>query len=103
MTVETEHAIYHNCWLMVDHYLTDSSLAIWIKNNNHGAIAKITTCLDRLLIKQNEAFVDVNNCPWAEDFIRKYRLGEPTGQTQQSGFCTYPLYRFDMNEVKKWE
>lgn len=48
------------------------------------------------------AFVDTNNFPQAEQIIKTYRLGIPTGRTGCSGFCTYPEYAFDMREVRKY-
>lgn len=45
------------------------------------------------------AYVDVNNCPWGEDFIKEYGLGEFTGKRCCSGFCTYPLYKFDVEKI----
>ena len=38
-------------------------------------------------------YVDTNHMPQVEEFIRKNELGEFTGLTKQSGFCTYPLYK----------
>lgn len=46
------------------------------------------------------AFVDTNNCPWAEDFINDNRLGKFTGEYGYSGWCAYPLYKFDMAKIK---
>lgn len=46
-------------------------------------------------IGENEAFIDTNNCSWAEEFLKKNKIARPTGETRCSGFCTYPLYRFD--------
>lgn len=51
---------------------------------------------------KNEAYVDTNNMPNAEQFIREYRLGKPTGETARSGYCTYPLYKFDMEQIAKY-
>lgn len=48
------------------------------------------------------AYVDVNNFPEAEEFIKKYNLGEPTGLTKQSGFVVYPLYKFDLQKLKEY-
>ena len=47
------------------------------------------------------AFVDVNDMgeeilPW----IEKNGLGTPTGRTQQSGFVTYPEYRFHADRLR---
>ena len=102
MTVETKHETYHDCYLIVDSYLADSSLVLEIWNDEYGPIARITTCLHRLTVHEDEAFVDTNNCPWAEDFIREYQLGEFTGRNDESGFCTYPLYKFDIRKIREY-
>ena len=45
------------------------------------------------------AYVDTNNCPWAEKFIEENGLGEFTGKTCVSGFCCFPLYKFNMEVI----
>ena len=59
--------------------------------------ARLTVNLGR----QNNgyAYVDTNNCPWAEDFIKENGLGEFTGKICRSGFCEYPLYKFNMEKI----
>lgn len=47
------------------------------------------------------AFVDTNNMPELEDFLVKNKLAEFTGLEQRSGYCTYPLYRFDTERMRK--
>jgi len=47
------------------------------------------------------AFLDVNNCPWARDFVEDNGLGESTGLWMPSGFCEYPLYRFKLDKIKE--
>ena len=47
----------------------------------------------------NQAYVDINNCPWAEEFIAENKLGKATGKYKSSGFCTYPLYEFDLSKL----
>lgn len=39
-------------------------------------------------------FVDVNNHPWAYDWLIDNSIAEPTGIIAQSGFCFYPAFRF---------
>lgn len=51
-------------------------------------------------VSKDCAFIDVNNLgndilPWME----KNKLGKPTGRFEQSGFVTYPEYRFDPNRL----
>lgn len=46
-------------------------------------------------------YVDTNHMPQVEEFIRKNELGEFTGLTKQSGFCTYPLYMFNVDKLRE--
>ncbi len=46
-------------------------------------------------------YVDTNNCPELEEFIEKHNLGEFTGMTGNSGFCTYPLYMFHVDKLRE--
>lgn len=41
------------------------------------------------------AAIDTNNCPWAEKFLTDNKLAVDTGRKVRSGFCTYPIYKFD--------
>lgn len=46
-------------------------------------------------------YVDTNNCPDLEEFIKKHNLGEFTGIVGSSGFCNYPLYMFHVDKLRK--
>lgn len=72
------------------YYNGNLAIQLWCED---GPYAMLTVNLPGKRQK-NEAYVDVNNCPWAEDFIRENTLGEPLGRLASSGFCVYPLYRF---------
>ena len=50
-------------------------------------------------LPMDHAFVDTNNCRWAEKFIEDNGLGEFTGRYASSGYCTYPLYKFYMDKI----
>lgn len=51
----------------------------------------------------NKAFVDTNNNGNdIEKWIIMNKLGVPTGRVYRSGFCIYPEYEFDMDEVQKY-
>ena len=54
-------------------------------------------------LTDGEAYVDTNNIPNAEEFIAEYELGTPLGVLRRSGFCEYPLYNFNLENVKKYE
>lgn len=48
---------------------------------------------------KNAAYIDTNNFPWAETFLKR-GIAVDTGFTKQSGFCEYPLYQFDEGWLK---
>ena len=81
-------------------YANNKTLAIqlWCED---GPFAILTVNLDGSHQAECQ-YVDVNNCPWAEQFIYKYKLGAPTGNFGYSGFCAYPEFRFDIEELKKY-
>lgn len=44
-------------------------------------------------------YLDTNNLPDAEGFVLRHGIATYTGEFRGSGFCTYPLYRFDMGRL----
>lgn len=79
-------------------YAYKNNLAIYLETDDGEPYAQLTVNLGTKLGK-DLAFVDTNNCPWAEEFIKTYELGEPMGAYGSSGFCTYPLYRFRLDKI----
>ncbi len=47
----------------------------------------------------NQAYVDINNYPSIVSDIVAAGIGKPTGKTCRSGFVTYPLYEFNVDEI----
>jgi hypothetical protein len=81
-------------------YRNNGNLAVLLETYEGEPWATLTVNLpDYGKLPEDYAFVDTNNCPWAEEFIRKYKLGEPTGQYGHSGYCDYPLYIFDPTKL----
>ena len=77
---------------------TDGNLAIQLMCHDDeydfwGPYGNLTVNLGEKL-PEDQAYVDTNNMPNAEEFIRKYGLGEHLGTFRMSGFCCYPLYKF---------
>lgn len=104
--VETRWATYKNCVLRVGNYKASGAPAIQIWSPEDGPIATLTVCLpDEPLDDETESFVDVNNFPDGVALIEKYGLGRrsPWGRVGFSGYCMYPLYEFDLDELKKHE
>ena len=86
--------------LKVDHYEADNSLYLGlIETEEFEPYCDLTVCLNDPGLEKDEAYVDVNNVPEAIEFIAKYNLGTDTGEVGTSGFCEYPLYKFDLNRI----
>lgn len=54
---------------------------------------------------KTHAYIDTNNCSWAEDFLKENGIAKPDSRDiyGMSGYCTYPLYEFDLDSVKEEE
>ena len=48
------------------------------------------------------AFIDTNNCPWAEQVLFDTGIGIPTGKFRTSGYCNYPIYFIFTANLKKY-
>ena len=78
-------------------YINNGNLAIqmWCEEDGFKEpFATLTVNLGGEKLPSNQAYVDVNNCPWAEQFIEDNELGRPMFLFKKSGFCQYPLYEF---------
>ena len=83
-------------------YRNNNTLAVFLNAVEDGEMyAVITVNIDDsdFLCDDHTAFVDTNNCPWAEQFIKDNKIGEPTGYYGNSGYCMYPLYVFDTEKL----
>lgn len=53
--------------------------------------------------KPNCAFIDINNNGDSIiNWLIANKLGMPTGRVAPSGFCVYPEFEFNMEEVQKY-
>lgn len=46
---------------------------------------------------ETKAYLDTNNCGCIEKFLKENHIATPCGESAVSGFCTYPLYEFDLS------
>ena len=95
--VETQFGNY-NVRLVKKNYVNNGNLAIRMIDEDEFPFATLTVNLGGKLA-DDVAYVDVNNCPWAEDFIEGNNLGVPTGMIGMSGWCFYPQYKFDLSKI----
>ena len=56
--------------------------------------AVITKSFGEFIGMKDCAYIDTNNCNFTNVFV-ELGLAKPTGFTKRSGFCEYPLWKFD--------
>ena len=67
--------------------------------NGVKAFAELTKHFNEFIGQKNCAYVDTNNCPYADQLLEQ-GIAIDTGLTEQSGFCTYPLWQFNEDFLK---
>ena len=83
-----------DAYLVKSSYM-DGSLAVEMVANPDGYWEEYATLTVNLGCGgEKYAFLDTNNCPWADTFLTDNGLANPTGIEKRSGYCTYPLYEF---------
>ena len=92
----------YNVRAELTHYMDNNTLAICLITDSGEPFCNLTTNImdSNIWADEDHAFVDTNNCPWAEEFIAENKLGTPMGYVGRSGFCTYPLYEFDLQNLE---
>ena len=78
-----------------EHYTTNGNLALVVmyRSGDLAGEDDVITVNFEEKLPEDQVWLDVNNCPWAENFITENNLGEPLYRYRQSGYCSYPLYR----------
>lgn len=87
------HSEEEEVYCAICRYADNRNLALTLYTVQGECYATITVNICPL--PADTAAVDVNNCPWAEDLIKKYHLGK-LDHDIISGFVVYPVYKFDM-------
>lgn len=87
-------------------YMADDSLALLLFTEDGEYERTLTVCLPSCIMGEtfNYAYLDTNNFPDAEKFVKKTKIGKFTGIYGYSGYCQYPLYVFDekvLNDIEE--
>lgn len=95
------HGKTYNLRIKRNVYTNNKNLCLTLVDNRYEEdFARITTNIT--MLPYGMAAVDTNNCPWAEDFIKSNMLGRDTGTKIKSGYCTYPVYEFDIKVIDEY-
>ena len=102
--------------LTYNSYGTEYKIKLQISSYEYGNFALCATCWDEeykfwepygtFTVNLGEtlpddcAYVDTNNHPGVEDWLKDNGLAEPLAKKRQSGFCMYPLYKFDIAKIR---
>lgn len=97
----------HKITLSTDRYDNNGNLAVqmWCLDDEEfpEPWSMLTVNLTKKC-KPNCAFIDTNNNGDSIiDWLVKNNLGCETGNFEISGFCIYPEFEFNMDELKKYE
>ena len=78
------------------------NLAVQAFLENEEPFATITVNLpeEELTDPTTCAFIDINNLKEVEDFLVENAIATPTGNLGFSGFCVYPEYRFNLENLE---
>ena len=98
MLAHTEHGDY-NVYLEVGHYTNNNNTALQLFTEHGSPFATITTNIVDL--PEGCAAIDINNCPWALEFLERYELVKDYWFPVQSGFCVYPVVQLDLEKLKE--
>ena len=72
------------------------AIAMKFSDPSEGELYGIITknLVDAPISAHNCAYLDTNNMAGIDTWLQRNNYGELTGKTAQSGFCTYPEFRF---------
>ena len=87
--------------LQVQQYAKNGQIAILLYTPDGEYYSDLSVFVEEFKY-QNFMAVDVNNLPNAVEFIQEYNLWTLVGYAQ-SGFCNYPIYAMDVDELWKWD
>ena len=102
--VKTEYSEYKDCKLRVGKYVEDNSVAVEIYNRWDGPIARVTTCLCDHSLAEDEAYVDINNCPWAVALLGRKRIcGENRAYSEEAVTANIRQMKFNRSKMAEFE
>lgn len=89
----------YNVDLEVGHY-SNGRLAILLTDARDGSpFSRLTVNIPTAYCPKDCAYLDTNTFRKAEQFVVENGLAESMEEVAFSGYCKYPLYKFNMNLI----
>lgn len=82
-------------------YQSNGTLAVALIMDTEEPFGMITVNIapSDIFADEKAAFIDTNNCPWAKEFLIENKIAFECGVSAGSGYCTYPLFEFDIDKL----
>ena len=92
-----------NIRLVKSKYQYTDSLAILAYTEDGELYTVVTKCFPDFYLweEQDLAFIDINNNPGIEEFLINNSIAKSLHFGFDSGFVSYPLYKFDLNKLEE--
>lgn len=84
----------------ISSYSNNGNMAIELITDEDEPYCGLSVNLDFLM--PGFAFVNTNSEIKFEKILKKNKWAKPTGTKRSSGYCTYPLYEFDLKKMKPY-
>lgn len=105
LTLTTPYATY-KVSMDLDAYVDNDRIAVLLaywEENVQYPFATLTVNIPDFEITGDDCnFVDTNNLPYICKFLEENNLAQPTYNMACSGYCVYPEYQFNLDEIKKY-
>lgn len=91
------------CYLKVANYM-NGNIAVILMVAEEPIVDAVygTATVNLHPVDDNFAFLDYNNMPLICGIFERLEIAKPTGIKAQSGYCSYPLYQFNMNVLREY-
>lgn len=89
------------CKVCISKYNSSGSTAIYFLDLSSGEIFDIITVNFDIQLPFGYCFIDINSSYGILDIIKNNDLGEFCGLYFPSGFLKYPLYKMNIEKIKK--
>lgn len=87
--------------VLISSYVSTGNTAVVFVDLTSGEIFDIITVNFDFELSKGYCFIDINNSYGLLDIIEKNGLGEFCGSYCCSGFLKYPLYKINIEKIKK--